>query len=329
MASTSRRPPPSSAASTERFRRLGPETNYGDLPSSVAFVHGAAIIAAPSGNGRLRLIPVDGGKERSAAIARLAVGCVAISPNGEQIVTSSACIAARTAKPIWRSKWAFLAAVFTPDGKKLIASYATGVGRIDQKTGALRGGLDAIGHTHTGTIVALALSRDGRLLASGCNSGMLTITELATGKVIATDRNRDDPGRCPINALAFGCDVLVVGREGGDIRIVSPRRLVLRRTLALPESAPGGEHASEARGLAITADGTTLFATTHATFPNGKFTRKEAHVMAWRIDTGRELARWPFPHGIVTHGGLAISDDDKTLALSAVSGVYVCSADRV
>jgi WD40 repeat protein len=307
------------------FRRLGPETTYADLPTGVAFLPGSKVVAAVSANGRLRLIPIDGSKEKQVSVGKSLASPV-VSPDGARIITGAACVDVRTAKKAWTPERPFLASAFSGDGTTLVVSFNFGVARVNPKTGAISDDLEATSHNHSGSIGGLAISPDARTLATGCNSGIITLTALASGKILAANTIEDSPARVApqfsVNALAFGRSCLVAGLNGFDIRILSPENLALRRVLALPESA-GGEYQSEARGLVFAQDRVTLFAACHASFPKGEYTRKDAYLMAWNVETGEVLLRCPFPHGMFVHRGIALSEDGQTVALAAHNGVYV------
>lgn len=275
-------------------------------------------MAAPCANGRLRMIPLDGGKEKTVAIKAGAFNPAALSPDGRRLVTSNACIDVQKAKKVWAPARPFLSAVYMPDGKGLVVSFNFGVARVTAATGKIHDDLSPTSQAHSGSIGALAISGDGKTLATGCNSGTLALTDL--GRSGASPREKS---LSPIAAVAFGREGLAVAVKGPDLLILSSKNLSSKRTLKLPESARG--HESETRALAFAADGVTLFAACHARFPKGQYERADAYLIVWDTVTGEERLRWRFEPGMFVYQGLALSADGRTVALATIPGVYVCT----
>jgi WD40 repeat protein len=325
----------------EYLKRLGAEAKVGrsggDHPRQVAFVPGRAMLAALCQNGRLRLIPLQGGKETSVSVATPATVLrthLAVSPKGDLVLAGRFGVDPRTGKKLWTAKpkewWASaLTVAVTPDGRSAIAG-----GRycLNPATGKQTGYLLDTVAQHTGGVTACAISRDGKTLATGDGSGNVVLTSLASrhGSVLAGGNQDDDSATQgffrSIEALAFGRDRLAVGGEGTEVRLLSPRDLSLVRSLPLTERrAPRVPSSPETRGLAFAPDGVTLVAATVAA------DRRTAHVQVWNAETGKERMRVTVDHRLMSPGGLrslALSEDGSTIALALSTGTYVCDMPR-
>jgi WD40 repeat protein len=311
----------------EYMRRLGDETSTKDFPWKVAFVPGSATLAALCANGRLRLIPTQGGKERSVSVGTSATStgsALAVAPGGDFVLAGKFYVDAATGKKVWTAKtMAPHAAVITADGKTTIA----GCYRLSAATGKQTGYLLETDRCHVGSILALAISRDGETLASGDSTGNVALTTIASGTVLAggsQDTRSTTRGFFrSVNVLAFGRDCLAVGGDGWEVRLLSLRDLALVRTLPVCSREPATSDSRvspEMRGLAFAPDGLTLVAASND--PDRRTPR--AHVQVWNAETGEERMRVSFADRLPSQGALALSSDGATIAVALSTGTYVC-----
>jgi WD40 repeat protein len=308
-----------STPADERFRRLGPAATGQDNPRSIAVLHGQNALVVGCTNRRVRVLPLDGGKERSGAAGAPDLDALAVSPRGDRIVTGAGqciCMEASTLKKVWGTKAdADLAgAAFAPDGKTVfVGLYNAGVAALDAESGKV---MKRLGGTQ-GHVFAVAVSPDGKLLAAGDGSGNVVLTELPA---FGTQR-KEKSGLARAYCVAFGKEnMMAVAGDGGEVRILSSQDLSVLRGLPTgnvrttePDSL---RRWPSTRGLAFAPDGTTLVA---ATNPIGVNT---AVLQVWNAETGEEKLHVEFPHGTVRRA--CVSDDGKTIGLAASTGVYVC-----
>jgi WD40 repeat protein len=312
----------------DRLRRLGTETGAKDHPWKVAFLPGRDTVAALCCNGRLRLVPLGGGKEKSVAIGGSGLGAhthLAASPTGAFVLAGRFCIDPATGKKLWSGgasePWVpARTMVVAADGR---TAYA-GTYRLDATTGEYSGTLIDPRGGHVGTVTTSALSISGELLATGDSSGIVVLTDLrspvdpaapaAVGRTRAggcEDKNSATRGFFSrIDALAFGRQWLAVGGAAGEVRLLSTQDLALARSL------PTGGYTL---ALAFLRDGATLVAATHS--PGGP-----TNLVVWNAETGQERLRirdlGPCHH-------LSPSDSAETVALALSTGVFLCDVSGI
>jgi WD40 repeat protein len=245
-------------------------------------------------------------------------------------------------------------ALFAPDGKTLVTGGADGVIRCwevpsGREVRRLQG--------HTGWVIALALSPDGRMLASGggpwdCS---LRLWDLGSGKKLRL-LERKDQGDVAFLAFAPDGKTLYAARdrEIGVWEVPAGRRLRTFRPLA--------DHAYAFSGLSLSPDGRTLAVTNcdcdgrkrFAVLDNprgtlrlldahtGRVLRREAweqkplgplayapdgrvlafqdrgEIRLWAADLGKEVGRVPTPE--TSSNAFAFSPDARTLAVAGYNG---------
>jgi RNA polymerase sigma factor (sigma-70 family) len=193
--------------------------------------------------------------------------------------------------------------LFAPDGKTLVTS-ANGAFRLwDVATGEEL-------HTregHRGEVNAVALSPDGRLVASGSwYDRTVRLWDAATGRQLHVLTGHEGY----IRAVDFAPDgrALVSGGRDGTLRLWDAATGKPLRVFSM--NGPKEEDAQEVIALRLSANGKTLAAlgaTSHDF-------RSDFSLWAWDVATGQELVKRPVPVGDFT---ACFSADAKTVARAA------------
>ena len=148
---------------------------------------------------------------------------------------------------------------------------------------------------HTGRVVAIAFTSDGKLLASGSQDGTARLWSLPEGKSVATLERGGETGASKIESIALSPDgrFLAAGTDEQLLSVwsIPDGRLVL-------SAHPGGLHA------AFSPDSRLLAS---AVYWN------ESRVMLWSLPEGRLLKELP-AHGGEISNQLAFSPDGRHLA---------------
>src|SRR5262249_61529029 len=87
---------------------------------------------------------------------------------------------------------------------------------------------------HTGAVASLAFAGDGAILASGGADGTVRLTEVASGRALATMRGH----KGAVGALAFSSDGAEIATGGADGRVILWARAGGTQIAAF--DAPGG-----------------------------------------------------------------------------------------
>jgi eukaryotic-like serine/threonine-protein kinase len=150
---------------------------------------------------------------------------------------------------------------------------------------------------HARPVTVLAVSPDGKLVATGCHDGTVRLWNAATGQV-----ERALPGENAVCAVAFSPDgrTLLTGRLEWKDRQPSTAFQAWDAATGQP-LAPTFQHADDVRGFAYSPDGHTLVA-----IPGPGKT-----VARWEMPSGRFLGAM-LPHqGVVQ--AVAYSPDGRTI----------------
>ena len=227
------------------------------------------------------------------------VTCLAISPDGDTLVSGSA---DKTIK-IWQlSKGKKLRTLkghshgvtclaISPDGQTLISGIGEDIKIWDLSTGQALGTLDDnFAKVYGKVITCLAISPDGETLISGSDDNTIKIWEFSTGWVLRRLKGHSSK----VNSLAISPDgqILVSGSEDNTIKIWELSTGQEIRTFT--------GHSGGVACLAISPDGQTLIS------GSGDNT-----IKIWQLSTGKELLTLTgHSHGVTC---LAISPDGQTL----------------
>jgi WD40 repeat protein len=170
----------------------------------------------------------------------------------------------------------FLAAAFSPDGKRLVAgTELTRAGRVlDVETGnevaVLRG--------HGGAIRAVAFSADGKRVLTGSEDGTARAWDAATGQEVVVLGGRGGP----VRAVAFSPDgsQVLTGSADGTARLWDVRK---------PGAVTFRAHRTQGTHAAFSPDGRRLV--------SGCLFDRTARV--WDVETGKEVAALGHDEGVV------------------------------
>jgi WD40 repeat protein/beta-lactamase regulating signal transducer with metallopeptidase domain len=180
--------------------------------------------------------------------------------------------------------------VFTADGRSLITAANHEIAFWNPKTGdqerVLRG--------HTERVDALAISRDGRSLVSGCYDRLVKVWDVASGKEQLTLKGHQNL----VSAVAIRPDGKLVASADFQIRlwdISGGREHVHMRQL--------GEQRGSVGGLAFSPDGRLL--------SSG---RRDGSLDVWDVSTGQRIKSLSVAPLRERWKGLAFSSDGSTLA---------------
>ncbi len=180
------------------------------------------------------------------------------------------------------------AAVFTRDGKTAIVGDHSGdIVYWDVATGRVVRRLKA-----QGSVFSLAITADGKTLASGANDG-LSLWDVATGKLIS---NYADVDRSALVQILFTPDGKTMA-----LRFTNPRIYLwdVVRNKKLHELKG---HTGDVQNMDFSPDGKTL--------ASGGW--KDPHIRLWDVATGKETRRILTRESDITR--VAFSPDGKTLA---------------
>jgi WD40 repeat protein len=227
---------------------------------------------------------------------------LAVHPGGRRLVSAGldgriVLWDANTGKPVelpYRHTSSVLKTVFSPDGRKLFTCTRGGALHVFDLTTGHGTDLPAQG----GEVDDIALSPDGRLLASGTGLGIVRLWHTASLRSYGTVY-RYEVG---VSALAFSGDGrrLAIGMENGTTRIVE--------LPPAPEAAPPVSFPSELYTVQYTPDGSRLLAGA-----------KEGALWV-DASAGRSLGGWISNPEHFGTDGVTLSPDGKSFAMGRWSG---------
>jgi hypothetical protein len=211
--------------------------------------------------------------QRGRAIARwqdgTSINAIAIAPNGRILASAgddgtisiwnlTDRILVRRLK---RHKGAITDLVFSPDGNLISSSWDKTVRLWQPKTGRL---IDTLAG-HSQIVNAIALSRDGKILASGSQDRTIRLWDLTTGKSIHTFEGHS----LGVVSLAISPDgkILASGSGDGTIKLWDLATNKLIKTLA--------GHTDGVWSLAVASNNQTLF--------SGSWDKT---IKVWNLNTG-------------------------------------------
>jgi WD40 repeat protein/tRNA A-37 threonylcarbamoyl transferase component Bud32 len=283
----------------------------GTSVSEIAYSPDGSLVAAafesPNGQGEVRVWHTDSAKLlwRLGEHIHGAVS-VAFSADGSRILTTSGDRMAMvwdvgTGKRVMahsvgaRSNLAKTAAVFGLGGRRVASNSPV---LLDSDTGSVVAEL-----APQGQVTCLAVSPDGRLLATGVAMGSVNLTDFSDGSRLAIlDRHRS-----LVRALAFNADgsQLLIGSQDGTARLFDIRR---------DDGHAGTEiqllhgHEGSVESVAFSANGRRLITGS-----------SDGTVRIWDADGGHELLKLPGQRN--DPGVVALSPDGATLVTATSGGL--------
>ena len=167
---------------------------------------------------------------------------------------------------------------------------------------------------HPPAVQSVAFSADGKLLASGGESGRVTLWSVATGEQVWSERVADST----VMSVAFSPDGKLLAAGAGDTHRTVRPGIVKLWNVETKEEVASGEPKGTVWGVAFSPDGKTLAV-------SGGFYNKQAEASLFDIEK-RELRALPWTqkhdHGL---HDVAISPDGKTLVADCHMSLSVWS----
>ena len=198
----------------------------------------------------------------------------------------------------------------SPDGQWLavVAGEPARALIVDARTGEVRRRLSG----HRSPVQAVAISPDGRRVASGGQGGIVRIHDAATGRSVHTLSN----AQSGIATLAWSPDArrMAVSEEQGAVRIFEVTPRAARLTVTLPGASTGGA----LLGLAFSPDGTRLL--------GGDWRVSEASVWDVGLSGDAEVMNG---RGAAGSHGTVFGPDGRLFTITDGGSVAVYDGDEV
>jgi serine/threonine protein kinase len=237
-------------ASHAKSRPIHTLTGHTDLVYAVAFSPDGSLLATSSYDRTARLWDIATGQTIRTLTGHGPMYQVAFSPDGALVATTGGNGPARLWDTASGGTLRTLtggahAVAFSPDGTLLAAS--SGGGRSAWLWDAATGQIVRTFTGHTGSVLAVAFSPDGILLATSGSDNTARLWDTTTGQTIRTLTGHT--GR--VNAVAFSPDGSLLATSGG-------------RTIRLSDTVTGqtihtlADHTGNVNAVAFSPDGTLL-----------------------------------------------------------------------
>lgn len=172
---------------------------------------------------------------------------------------------------------------------------------------------------HEGAVQAVAISHDGRLIASGGEDRLVKVSDTATGKLLLTFRGHDKP----IGSLAFSPDGKSIAsaesklKSQGQIPEMGPHHIRVWDAATGKDHFTLQGHEGPIYRLFFTADGQRICS---ASFGS---------VRIWNARNGKQIHHAPESTGnggAILHGAFPTPDGEKVVALSFENPVEIRAA---
>jgi len=241
---------------------------------------------------------------------------------------------ARLGTTHWRHAGTVTAAAFLPDGKTLLTAGEDGRIRVwELATGRELRTFDPVPKNKVpneedmdfGLPLAVAISADGKTLASTGHDGRVHIWDVATGKLrksFLPSAGKQSAEFIPPGALALSPDgkTLAVTDQACQLHLCSTEKGTMRSLSAMAQAGGGNRFGGVALNVAFSPDGKYLVsAGYHAENNNNNNNNPSSQVRLWDVASGKKL----FTHeqkdqnvGFVT----VFSPDNKRLAVTGSNG---------
>ncbi len=272
--------------------------NFGNINCVAITPDNQTLVAGTGTVGKVRLWNLKTGQQLEPIDAHFdRIGAIAISPNGQKLVTASDDKSIK----IWDLKTgarmltrtghtaAINAVAISPNGKYVVTGSNDQTTKIwDFQSGDL---VETIGG-HSGAVLSVAISPDSQTIVTGTKDKSIQVWDFNTGKLRFLNKGLGGA----VFALAFSPDGKTLASGIGDNKVIfwkiSGSKFLRIRTLA--------EHSGAVLAVAFSPDGKYLVSAGN-----------DNTVMLWEVSSGKLLRTLVGHEGDVT--SVAISHNGKTL----------------